>query len=74
MTDESNTLDTESYAMIDRFFERAQWVYLSDDGEDELSGLPEPLLVAVRTALGYMLREGSDPAQYPANVSGAAND
>ena len=65
MTDDSNILDTESYAMIDRFFERAQWLYLGDDVEDELSGLPEPLLVALRTALGYTLRKGSDPAQYP---------
>ena len=65
MTDDSNILDTESYAMIDRFFERARWLYLDGDAKDELSGLPEPLLVALRTALGYMLREGSDPAQYP---------
>ena len=65
MTDDSNFSDTESYALIDCFFERARWDYLGGDVEDELSGLPEPLLVAVRTALGYMLREGSDPAQYP---------
>ncbi len=65
MTDDSNILDTESYAMIDRFFERARWVYLGGDVEDELSGLREALLVTVRTALGYMLRKGSDPAQYP---------
>ena len=62
VTDDSNILDTESYAMIDRFFERARWVYLGGDVEDELSGLREALLV---TVLGYMLRKGSDPAQYP---------
>ena len=42
MTDDSNILDTESYAMIDRFFERARWVYLDGDAKDELSGLLEP--------------------------------
>ncbi len=65
MTDDSNFSDTESYALIDCFFERARWDYLDGDAKDELSGLPEPLLVAVRIALGYMLREGSDPTQYP---------
>src|SRR5687768_17504317 len=55
----------ESCAHIDRFFERAQWAYLFSHVKDELGSLPEPLLRAVSTALGYMLREGSDPAQYP---------
>ena len=35
VTDDSNILDTESYAMIDRFFERARWVYLGGDVGDE---------------------------------------
>ena len=57
MTDDSNLSDTESYALIDCFFERARWDYLGGDVEDELSGLPEPLLVAVRTASQYAICE-----------------
>ncbi len=63
VTDDSSISDTEFYAIIDRLFERAQWDYLGTAMlKDELSGLPEPLLVAVQTALRYMVREGSDPS------------
>jgi len=55
----------DSCVLIDSFFGRARWVYLSSHVREELGNLPEPLLRAVGTALGYMLREGSDPAQYP---------
>ena len=53
VTDDSSISDTEFYAIIDRLFERARWDYLGSDLKDELSGPPEPLLVAVQTALRY---------------------
>ncbi|MFA7295560.1 MAG: DUF4209 domain-containing protein [Dehalococcoidia bacterium] len=55
----------EACVLIDRFFERARWVYLASHVREELADIPEPLLRAVGTALGYMLREGTDRAQYP---------
>ena len=53
VTDDGSISDTEFYAIIDRLFERARWDFLGSDLKDELSSPPEPLLVAVQTALRY---------------------